>query len=151
MDDITVTRYVYIEPDMYVDALATTLASSKIYADIVIIGNKSMSDNVITTESAKKLWLGKIKKLPDIGKVKILDQAKGSAIKGNFYATLTNKNSTQIKAYWAKIIFTGKAFPPKTVSSDHEVMEMVRNNKNVLGYVDSASVDDSVKVLLKIN
>ncbi len=132
-------------------ALVTALASSKIYADIVVIGNKSLPDNVINVESTKKLWLGKIKKIPGIGKVKILDQAKNSAIRNNFYSKLTNKNSTQIKAYWAKIIFTGKAFPPKTVSSDSEVMDMVRKNKKYLGYVDSASVDDSVKVLLKIN
>lgn len=130
--------------------LLVTAYSAAVCADIVIIGNKSMPDNVIDAKTAKKLWLGKTKKVGDVGKVVILDQAKGSPIKDAFYKSVTNKSSAQAKAYWAKIVFTGKALPPKALSNDQEVIELVRSSSNVIGYVDSSSVDDSVKVLYKV-
>jgi len=128
----------------------TLLISSSVYADTVIIGNNSMPDGVVDAAVAKKLWLGKMKKLPGVGKVKIVDQAKNSSIRNNFYTNVTSKNQSQIKAYWAKIVFTGKALPPKSLNTDSDVINLVKSSKNIIGYVDSASVDDSVKVLYTI-
>ncbi len=133
-----------------ITVLSATLTSPAVFADIAIIGNKAITTTSITKNTAKRIWLGKTTKLSGAGKIKILDQADDSAIKKNFYKKVTNKNSSQVKARWAKVIFTGKALPPKVVAGDEEVMDAVRNNTNVLGYIDSNSVDDSVKVLLTI-
>ncbi len=130
--------------------LFTGLFSLDVMADIVIIGNKAMPDDIIDAKTAKKLWLGKTRKLSGVGKVVILDQAKNSSIKDEFYKHVTNKTSAQAKAYWAKIVFTGKALPPKSLSSDQEVIDYVKSNDNVIGYIDSASVNDSIKVLYTI-
>ena len=119
-------------------------------ADISIIANKSMPIDTIETETAKKLWLGKIHKLPVAGKVKVVDQSGISNIKEDFYKKLANKDLNQLKTYWAKIIFTGKSVPPKTLSSDIKVLDIVRKNTNTLGYVNSKSVTGDVKVLMTI-
>lgn len=137
-------------PGMVGLILSLALLSGRVCADTVIIGNNAMPDGVVDAGVAKKLWLGKMKKLPGVGKVKIVDQAKNSSIRDNFYVSVTSKNRSQIKAYWAKIVFTGKALPPKSLDTDSDVINLVKSSKNVIGYVDSASVDDSVKVLYTV-
>jgi len=131
-------------------ALLGTSLSSLAEADIAIIANKASPINNIEQKTAKKLWLGKTHKLPGAGKVKVVDQSGGSDIKEEFYGKLAKKSPDQLKAYWAKIIFTGKAVPPKALSSDKKVLDIVSKNKNTLGYIDSKSVTDDVKVLMTI-
>lgn len=131
-------------------AIVIACAGTAALADIVVIGNKSIPVDTVDMTTAKKIWLGKLKKLPKVGKVVIYDQAKDSAIRERFYKKVTRKSRSQVKAYWAKIVFTGKALPPKSLDSDADVIEAVKKSNNALGYVDSASVDDSVKVLLTV-
>jgi len=47
-------------------------------------------------------------------------------------------------------VFSGEGQPPKKIADDAEVMALVRANPNVIGYVDAAAVNGSVKVLLRI-
>ncbi len=130
--------------------LLSTSMSSLAKADIAIIANKSSSIDKLQSEQVQKLWLGKIHKLPGIGKIKVVDQTSNNPIKEEFYEKLTHKNMGQLKVYWAKIIFTGKALPPKALSSDKKVLEMVSKEKNILGYINSKSVTNDIKVLMTI-
>ncbi len=119
-------------------------------ADIVIIANKSFPTDNIEKFQAQKLWLGKIHKLPDVGKVKVVDQSNNSPIKEFFYEKLTSKTLSDLKVYWAKIIFTGKATPPKALSSDKKIIDYLVKHDEYLGYIDHQSITDDVKVLMTI-
>ncbi len=116
-------------------------------ADIVIIGNKNIRVDSITTEQAKKLWLGKLKKIGGI-KITVVDQTAGNPVFETFYTSVVKKNPSQLKAYWAKVSFTGKAFPPKQLKDDAAIIKWVASNPDALGYVDSSAVNDTVKLLL---
>ncbi len=48
------------------------------------------------------------------------------------------------------MVFTGKAQSPKEVADDAAVIGKVSENSKAIGYVDSGSVNDSVKVVLTI-
>ena len=52
-----------------------------------------------------------------------------------------------MKAYWAKIIFTGRGQPPRQVATSAEAKKLVAQNPNAIAYIDSAMVDDSVRVV----
>lgn len=54
------------------------------------------------------------------------------------------------KAYWSKMIFSGKAVPPKELANDAAVKAHVKANPDAVGYIDAASVDGSIKVLLRV-
>lgn len=62
----------------------------------------------------------------------------------------TGRNAAQIKATWAKLLFTGKGNPPKEVSGNAEVKKFVAGNPAAIGYIDKAAVDGSVKVVLSL-
>jgi len=59
------------------------------------------------------------------------------------------KSASQLKAYWSKLLFTGKGTPPKEIGSDAEMVSLVASNPNMIGFVDAAAVNDSVKVVTR--
>ena len=94
-----------------------------------------------------KIFLGKTKKFPGGGAVVPLNQAEGSAPRQAFNQNVLSKSSAQLKAYWSKLVFTGKGTPPKDVSVS-EAKSLVAANPNFIGYIDSAEADSSVKVVM---
>lgn len=66
-----------------------------------------------------------------------------------FNHSILKKNADQLTAYWARLVFTGKGRPPKAVDTDAKVLELVSQNPNLVGYVDSNSVMGDVKVISK--
>ena len=68
-----------------------------------------------------------------------------------FYTKVTSKSAAQVKAAWSRLVFSGKATPPKEVGSSAEVKKLVASNQNAVGYIEKSAVDASVKVLLSVD
>ncbi len=127
--------------------LFSTQAGSVIAGEIAVIANKNLSISSITIKQAKKLWLGKIKKIADSGNLVPVDVDPSSPNYAAFYKKVAKKNPAQIKLYWSKQMFSGKNFPAKRLSDDESIIEWVSANKNAIGYISADKVTDSVKVL----
>ncbi len=117
-------------------------------AELSIIANKGITTTSVSVAEAKKIWLGKKKSMPGGGVVKLSDLPIVDAIRKEFYSTVVKKKEKQLKAYWAKVTFTGKGYPPQEFDSEAEVVEWVADTPGAMGYVSSAAVNDSVNVLL---
>jgi hypothetical protein len=76
-----------------------------------------------------------------------IDLRDGSPERDQFYAKITGKTPAQVKAYWSKIIFTGRGQPPKAVPTDLDVKKFVAANDTAIGYIDAALLDNSVRAL----
>ena len=124
-------------------------AGFQVVAGVVVIGNNNLAVNSITAKQAKKLWLGKKTRIDGAGNVTVVDSKGNTAAHKEFYKKIVKKKPGQLKAYWAKKTFTGKGFPPEVLEDDSAVIDWVSSNPNGLGYVDSSSVNNKVKVLLK--
>ena len=128
-------------------ALTTALFSTAVFADIAIIVNPA-NTATITQDDVSKIFLGKAKTFPNGDPVVPINQ--GGAMADEFNDKVLSKSSTQMKAYWSKLVFTGKGTPPKEASGDDEAKKLVSENPNLIGYIDAAKVDDSVKVILTL-
>jgi ABC-type phosphate transport system substrate-binding protein len=131
------------------------LAASLLYfivhtasAGVAVIGNPDLAVNSITAEQAANIFLGKMKRLPDGSPVTVIEHKDGDSVKEEFYDKIVGKTPSQLKAYWAKLVFTGEGVPPKEYSGDKAVLEHVSKTPGAIGYVSDGSVDKSVKVLL---
>lgn len=127
------------------------IATTPTFAEIAIITSNSNSLSSITAGQAAAIWLGKSKSVGDSGVLKAIDLPEGNAARNEFYSKVVKKTPKQLKVYWRKQVFTGRAFPPKSVNSADEVKKWVSSSSNGLGYIDASAVDSSVKVLLKID
>jgi len=131
-------------------SIIALLLSSHSQADVAVVVHLNNDMTNITTVQAANIFLGKTKTMPSRKLIIPIDQSRKSDIRKEFYEKLVNKNQNQLNAYWARQVFTGKSQPPIQVNNDEEVKLLIAENPNMIGYIDSAAVDDSIKVILRI-
>lgn len=125
-------------------ALMLLIVSCKISAEVTVIVNPD-NDSKLDKKYISMLFLGKQKKFSN-GKVAIpVDQTAGGGIRVEFLKKVVGKNESQWKSFWSRLIFTGKGIPPQILDSDAEVKKLVARNKDAIGFIDSASVDSTIK------
>jgi ABC-type phosphate transport system substrate-binding protein len=128
--------------------LGLTLSlSAQAQADIVAVVSAESSITRLSTGQLADIFLGKVSRFPDGSLAVPVDLSDGSAERDQFYAKVTGKTPAQIKAYWSKIIFTGRGQPPKAVQNGSDMKNYVAANIDAIGYIDSTMVDNSVRVL----
>jgi ABC-type phosphate transport system substrate-binding protein len=123
--------------------LAVTLAAGAlpVMAEVVIVVNPKNAAPQMTSEQAAQFFLGKSSSMTPI------DQSEGSAIRAEFYKKLADKEASQVKAIWSKLVFTGKGTLPKEYGSSAEVKKAIASDPNAIGYIEKSAVDASVKVV----
>lgn len=129
---------------------AAALFASQCFAEIAIVVHPSNSAN-ISADDIERIFLGKKKAFSSGDTAVPINLNEGDAIRATFNEKALNKNSSQLKAYWSKLVFTGKGTPPKEVDTASDVLKLVSSNPNMIGYVDASAVDGSVKVVSKLN
>lgn len=117
-------------------------------AEVVVVVSAKSAAGTLTAAQASDIFLGKLTSFPSGGQVIPVDQAEGSAIRDEFYTKVAGKSAAQVKAYWSKIIFSGKGQPPKEVADSSAVKKLIADNPNIIGYIDKSAVDGSVKTVL---
>lgn len=126
----------------HITALALFL-SGAVQAGVVLVGHPSAS--ALSKDQAADIYLGK-----ELS-AKPVDQPESAAIRAEFYKKVTGRDASQVKAAWSRIAFSGKGQPPKEVADDAAVKKAVAADPKAVGYIDSAAVDASVKVLLTVD
>jgi ABC-type phosphate transport system substrate-binding protein len=128
-------------------ALIAAMPAFGFAQDVVpVVSAKSPIAHLDPTQVAD-IFLGKTSRFPD-GSIAIpVDQAEDSPVRDRFYAQFAGKSPAQVKAYWSKIIFTGRGQPPRQAADSMEVKRIVSDNPHAIGYIDASQVDSTVKVL----
>jgi len=103
--------------------------------------------NAVDPGTIKKIFTGKTKSFADGTKAIPITQKDGSAVTDEFNSKVVKKSSSQLKAYWSKLVFTGKGTPPKEAANDAEVVNLVASNPNLIGFVASGTASGDVKVV----
>lgn len=124
---------------------ATLLATAGIAsAETVVIANPGVGIASISQSQLSRLFFGQTDLLPNGGKAVPLNV--GGATEDEFATKVLKKTPEQVEKYWARMIFTGKAKPPREVKPE-DVKGIVAKTPGAISYVDSGQVDGSVKVL----
>jgi len=127
--------------------LALSLGSGAASADVVAVVSAKSQATSLSKAQVADIFLGKAIRFPDGTRAIPIDQAEGSAARDEFYDKVAGKTAAQIKAYWSKIIFTGRGQPPPTVANTIEMRKRIGENPAAIGYIDRSMVDDTVKVV----
>jgi ABC-type phosphate transport system substrate-binding protein len=127
--------------------LLSSLAFSQVcYADVAVVVNTA-NGSAISDKDISRLFLGKLKKFSSGDSATPVNSKAGTAARVEFEKKVLKKSSRQIKAYWSKRVFSGKGKPPTEEADDAAVLAFVAGNAGAIGYVDAASVSDTVKVV----
>lgn len=125
---------------------ATSLLS---YAEIAVIVSSGNANASISSADISKVFLGKSKSFPNGTQAIPVDQNDGNPAREEFNSKVLEKSESQLKSYWSRLIFTGKGKPPTQLADDAAVKAAVSADPSMIGYIDAASVDGSVKVVGK--
>ncbi|MDT8999538.1 phosphate ABC transporter substrate-binding protein [Paucibacter sp. APW11] len=121
-------------------------ASGLALADAVVIVHPSNAA-ALDDESISKIFLGQTKTFPGGAEAVPVDQKEGAAAREDFNGKVLKKTSSQLKALWARQIFTGGAKPPKEVDGDDAVLKFVASTPGAIGYIESGKVNATVKAV----
>ena len=128
--------------------ISSLIFSQLAFAEVAVIVHPS-NNNQLDEATVSKIFLGREKSFADGQSVVPLALADSAPASAAFNDAVLKKSSSQLKAYWSKLVFTGKGTPPKEIGSEEEMLKLVATNPSVIGYVDASKVDASVKVALK--
>jgi len=116
---------------------------------VVVVSAKSEAPK-LSVEQVSAIFLGSVKSFPGGEKAVPVDQSPGTPGYVEFYSRAAGRSEAQVKAYWSRMVFTGKGSPPQDAGDGAAVKKLVAANPNLVGYIDAALVDGSVKVLSEI-
>ena len=134
-------------------ALATAALAGCAHAgagELVVIVSARSPVATLRAEQVADIFLGQIGSFPGGTEAVALDQRIGSPERDAFYAKVAAKSPPLLKAYWTKMIFTGRGQPPKEVADSAAIRRMVADNPEMIGYIDRNALDPSVKAVLVV-
>lgn len=129
---------------------AAAMQPASAAAELVVIVSTKSTVNTLRPEQVAEIFLGQIASFPGGVEAVALDQNIGSPVRDEFYAKVTAKSRPLIKAHWTKMIFTGRGQPPKEIGDSAAVRKKVAENPTLIGYIDRAALDSSVKAVLLV-
>jgi ABC-type phosphate transport system substrate-binding protein len=127
--------------------LVFLVASGRLSAEEVAVVSAKSTVTTLSKSQLVDIFLGKAVRFPDGSQAVPIDQAEGTPARDEFYTRIAGKSAAQMKAYWSRIIFTGRGQPPQAVSSSREAKKLLVANPNTIGYIDPKLVDDTLRVV----
>ena len=129
---------------------ALAVAQSAAHAQVAVIVNPKSGGSGLSAEQGASMFMGKTNALPG-GLTQAVDLPESNSARDQFYTKAAGRSSSQVKATWARLSFSGKATPPKEMASAAEVKKFVAANADAVGYIEKGAVDSSVKVVLSLD
>ena len=120
-------------------------------AELVVIVSARNPLPALSPDQVAAIFLGQAGRFPGGGEVVALDQRLGSNEREQFYAQVTGKTPALLKAHWSKMVFTGRGQPPREAGDSASVRRMVADNPSMIGYIDRAALDASVRPVLVLH
>ena len=130
-------------------SLCLMSASEYSHSEIsIVISNNNL--NELSSADIRKIFLGKRTSFPDGNPATPINQQENSEITQQFNFIFLNRSPQQYKAYWARMVFTGKGHPPESSYSDDDIIALIKNDPSVISYIQSSSLTSDVKEILRI-
>lgn len=117
--------------------------------EIVVVTSAHGAIASLSPQQAEQLYLGRVRHLADGTPVSLADLPAGP-VRDRFYERLTGKNPAQIRAYWSRMVFTGRALPPDEVADIDALRVRLANDPRLIGYMPAAAAGEELRILLRL-
>ncbi|AXA91262.1 phosphate ABC transporter substrate-binding protein [Massilia sp. YMA4] len=117
-------------------------------AELVVIVSARAAVTTLRQDQVAGIFLAEASSFPDGGEAVAVDQGVGSPLRDEFYQKVANRSPALMKAYWTKMIFTGRGQPPREAPNSAAVRRLVADNPGMIGYIERAALDPSVRPVL---
>lgn len=123
--------------------VAPSLCIAQEIAVIVSAGNPLTA---LSADQVQQIFLGRPVSLPAGQRLVPVDQPDGK-VRDAFYNKLLGRSPGQMKAYWSRIVFTGRGEPPAEMESNR-LLATIAADASMVSYVLRSEANSRVRVLL---
>ncbi|WP_432377242.1 phosphate ABC transporter substrate-binding protein [Duganella sp. P38] len=116
-------------------------------ADLVVIVSARNPLASLRADQVAAIFLAQSGRFPGGGEAQALDLPLGSPLRDEFYLSVAARSPALMKAYWSKMVFTGRGHPPRELPGSVAARRLVAENPAMIAYIDKSALDASVKVL----
>lgn len=131
--------------------LSTLLSTNATSTEFVVVVNKENAIDALSKREVIDIYMGRYLTFPDGEMAQPLDLPTESLLKNDFYLQLVNKNEQKVNAYWARLLFSGRAKPPVMAISIEDALTKLYASKNSIGYIPKDQLTDAVKVVYQFD
>jgi ABC-type phosphate transport system substrate-binding protein len=119
--------------------------------ELVVIVSAHSPVQALAADQVAAIFLGQTARFPDGSLATAVDQPIGTGQRDGFYQRVTGKTPALLKAYWSKMIFTGRGQPPRELAGNAAVRQAVANDPGAIGYIDREALDPTVRQVLLVH
>jgi len=120
-------------------------------AELVVIVSARSTAPALRNDQVAAIFLGQSAQLPDGAYVTAIDQQVGSPVRDDFYVRVAAKSPALLKAYWSKLLFTGRGQPPREANGNATVKKLVAETPGLIGYIERSALDPTVRPVLVLH
>ena len=131
-------------------ALFLSCAGAQAGELVVIVSARSQVE-AMRPDQVAAIFLGQSARFPDGTVATPIDQPIGSSQRDGFYQRATGKTPALLKAWWSKMVFTGRGQPPRELAGNAAVRQAVAGDPGAIGYIDREAIDPSVRQVLLVH
>lgn len=134
----------YAKGSLAIVLLSVCFTSATAQAQVAVIGHKSSTVEDLSLPELKRIYSGEVTTFTPV----CVQEELGDA----FFEAVIGKSSRAVKKLWVKAMLSGSV-PQGLVylNSDEDVLEYIRKHAGAIGFINSSSTDDTVKVIKKIS
>lgn len=116
-------------------------------AQVLVVVSADAPFTRLASNDLSDIYLGRRTQIVNGIQVVPIDQPEGTVVRREFYAHYTGRTPAQIKAHWARQIFTGRGQPPQALPNSRAVVERLVGDTQALGYIDPSFLDERLRVV----
>lgn len=116
---------------------------------IVVVVAESNTVTSLSAQQIRDIFLGHSTFFPDGSPAVPVDQAENSTARIEFYARLLNMTPAQIRSHWARMTFTGRGRPPRSVRSEADLVALLQQDRRIVSYLSRSSLDQNTRIVFE--
>ena len=123
-----------------------TFATAAEQVEILIIANNQVSEDHLTRPEITDIYQSRRGKWNNGQKIRVVMLKKGLTHEA-FTENIVGTTPMKLKTLWKKVIFSGAGAPLKILKTEEKLVEFVAATKGAIGYINSATGHEGVKVI----
>jgi ABC-type phosphate transport system substrate-binding protein len=136
---------------IFVTLLSLLLAPYSVWSkQLYVVVNKHNSISQLTKKQVTDIYMGRAQYFSNGSAALKIDAPGSSNLRQSFYENLVEMTLPAVNAYWARLMFSGRATPPMQVPKETDVIQLVKSNPNAIGYIPEGELNQDVKVVFSI-
>lgn len=116
---------------------------------LVVVVHQSNPISQLSKKQIIDIYMGRFNTFPEGTPAQPFDFPSGDSAKQEFYLLLLGKSERKVSAYWSRLLFSGRATPPKSAESKSQILAEIQRNPQSIAYVSNEDVTPEMKIVFR--